>query len=326
MGRRMAIPILLAFCAAVPLCGEEQWRSAVAAAEEAKREGRLGDAERWLRSALEDARRLEPDLAPAATVYNNLAGVYQDMGRYDQAVQAYQRSIDLWQKLGAAGETYLLRTANHLVGLYLECRAPQDAERHHRALVAPLIETRAGRARDPDVSQAIANLGSIEFEKHRYRIARAQFEEALAILDRASAAPPGEMAVLQNNLAMSLLHTGEAEAAVALSRRSIAMLEASGPAGPLLISTLANGANMCLIAHHREEAEALFGRALAMARGTLGEEHPLTAAVMSRYAAFLKAGPRKQEGAVLESRAREIRLRLTHSARETVDVRELSRK
>ena len=83
---------------------------------------------------------------------------------------------------------------------------------------------------------------------------------------------------------------------------------------------------MCLLAHHREEAEALFARALAMARGTVGEEHPLTANVMSRYAALLKAGPRKQEAAVLESRAREIRLHLTHSARETVDVRELSRK
>jgi len=318
----MAITI----CLAVPLCGQEQWRAGAAAAVEFQRDGRLADAERALRSALEDARRLEPDLAPEATIYNNLGGIYQDMGRCDPAVQAYQRSIDLWVKIGPGGETYLLRTANHLVSLYMECGEVQDAERHYRALVAPLIDTRAGRARDPDVSQAVANLGSIEFARHRYREARAHYEEALAILERAADADSREMGVLLNNLAMTLLHTGEPERGLSLSRRSIAILETAAPASPLLIATLANGANMCLMAHYREEAEPLYGRALAIARGTIGEENPLTANVMSRYAALLKAGPRKQEAAVLETRAREIRLHLTHSARETVDVRELSRK
>jgi tetratricopeptide (TPR) repeat protein len=331
MDLRMAIPILLISRTIVPLYSQdssrEHWRSTVSAADEMRRQGRLVDAEHALQSALEEVRALEPDPAPAATIHNNLAGIYQDMGRCDPAVRAYQRSVDLWEKVGARAETYLLRTANHLIGLYLECGAVQDAERHHRALVAPRIATRPGRERDPDVAQAIANRGSIAYVKHRYREARADYEEAVAIQQRASSEPSKEMAILLNNLAFAFLRTGEIDRGLAYSRRSIAMLESTtGSSDPLLISTLANTANLFLIAHRPFDAEPLFDRALAMARSTLGEEHPVTAGVMSAYATLLKGNHRKQEGAVLESRAREIRLRLLHSAaRETVDVRELSR-
>ena len=71
--------------------------------------------------------------------------------------------------------------------------------------------------------------------------------------------------------------------------------------------------------------EALLERSLAMARSTLGEEHPVTMKVMWRYAVLLKETHRKKEAAVLDARVREIRQRLAGpSGRQTVDLRELS--
>jgi hypothetical protein len=134
------------------------------------------------------------------------------------------------------------------------------------------------------------------------------------------------MAILLNNLAFALFRTGETGQALEYSRRSVAMAEsAADRSEPLLIAGLANAADVYAGAKRPSEAEAMLERALTLARGTLGEEHPLTAKVMSRYATLLKETHRKKEAAVLETRAREIRLGLVHSStRETVDLRELS--
>jgi hypothetical protein len=127
-------------------------------------------------------------------------------------------------------------------------------------------------------------------------------------------------------LAFALVRTGEPEQAVADSRRSVAVAESAADASILMrIAGLANAGDVCATARRFPDAEALLERALTMARATLGEEHPITAKVMWRYAALLKETHRKKEAAVLESRVREIRLRLTGSSgRQTVDLRELS--
>jgi tetratricopeptide (TPR) repeat protein len=320
------IIVTLLLIAAVPACCQQDWRSAARDAEAMRLQGRLADAERVLRSILDEVRRLEPDFAPAATVYHNLGGVYQDMGRCDPAVEAYQRSLELWEKAGDAGAKYLMPTANHLVGLYLECGDLRGAEQHYRTLVAPRIAGRGSDERNPDVAQAIGNLGSIEFQKRRFKEARACYEEAFAILERASPEPSREMGILLNNIAFAFLHTGEAARGLESSGRGIAMLEATtAPSDPVRISALANQANLYAIAHRPAEAEPLFVRALESARHILGEAHPVTAAIMARYAALLRSSHRKQEAAALETRAREIQRSFQSTGRSTVDVRELGR-
>jgi tetratricopeptide (TPR) repeat protein len=299
---------------------EDAWRAALAAAERLQGEGHYAEAERTFRSALDEARRLEPDLAPAATTYHNLAGLYQDSGRCDPAIRSYQRSIALWEKVGARGEEYLFRTANHLTGAYLECGLVGAAERHHSVVVAPLLE---GRAEDEDLAQALSNLGSIEYHKGRYTEALSHYQKALGIRDRRSRAPSLESGVLLNNLAFALLRTGDVPGAFAHSRRAIAMIESvAGPAHRLLVWALLDGADLLVLARRPEDAEPLFRRALAMAPAAVGEQHPLTAAVLSHYAALLKATHRKKEASALESRAREIRARVPPT-RQTVDLREL---
>jgi tetratricopeptide (TPR) repeat protein len=187
--------------------GKDGWRARLQAAEECKTQGRLREAERLLWSALDEARLLEPDPAPSATVYHELAGFYQDAGQCDRAARAYRRSVELWAKAGASGERYLLRTANHLVGLHLECGATGAAERAFRSLVAPRLAAAGGREPDADVAQALTNLGSIEYKKGRYSDARSHYEKALALRERLSA-EPAEIGVLLTNLAFALLRAG----------------------------------------------------------------------------------------------------------------------
>jgi tetratricopeptide (TPR) repeat protein len=326
MDLRITIAVVFLTGTALPLSADDTWRSLLAASDELKSQGRFAEAERKLWSALDEARRLAPDLAPAAATYHELAGLFQDTGRCDSAAGAYERSLALWEKVGPRGDVYLFRTANHLVGCDLQCGAAAAAERHHRTFVAPRLAPGRARDRDPDVAQALINLGSLEYLKRQYSAARAHYEEALAIRERVSAAPSPDTAVVLSNLAFALVRAGEVERALAASRRAIEMAEsAAGPSDPLLVSVLVNGAEVHAMARRWSDGEPLIVRALTISRSAAGEEQPLTALVMSRYAALLKRSDRKREAVALENHAREIRSRFPASAlQQTVDVRELS--
>jgi tetratricopeptide (TPR) repeat protein len=329
MDRRTAIAIVFLGLGTPPLAGQEAWRTALSRADELRKERRFADAERTFQTALEEARHLEQDWAPAATAYHNLAGLYHDMGNCHLAVRAYQRSIDLWKKAGASGEPYLFRTANDLVALYLECGAGRDAEGQYNALVAPAIAARAGCDRDPDCAKALGNRGAIAYVRRRYPEARAWYEEALAIRQRIASEPTepaGEIAILLNNIALTFLRSGDLDQALAFSRRSVAALESTAGASPrVLVSGLLNNADIYLRTPQWAEAQPLLDRALASAQ-SLGTEDRLTAAVMTSYAAMLKKAHRNKEAAVMKSRVREISIRSFHGAtRQTVDVQEFPR-
>jgi tetratricopeptide (TPR) repeat protein len=248
------------------------------------------------------------------------------MGRCDPGVRAYQRSIELWKKVGARGESYLLRTADDLVVQYLECGAVPDAEREYNAFVAPSIAARSNCDRDPDCAEAIANRGAIAYKRQRYAEARKMYEEALAIRERISPGPSTEVAILLNNIALALQGAGDLEQALAFSRRSVAAFESTvGPSHPKLIFALVNNANIYLRTPQWAEAQPLLDRALAGVQ-SIGTEHPLTAAVMRSYAAMLKKAHRNKEAAALESRVREMSVLSLHGgARQTVDVQEFPR-
>jgi uncharacterized membrane protein len=148
---------------------------------------------------------------------------------------------------------------------------------------------------------------------------------ALALRERLSA-EPAEMGVLLTNLAFALLRAGEVDAALASSRRALALFEASAGASPaLLLSALVSAADLNMLAKRWTEAEALLDRALGWAQRTVGENHRLTATVLSYQAVLCKATHRKKEGAALENRATEIRRSwLRSAARQEVNVRVLS--
>jgi tetratricopeptide (TPR) repeat protein len=301
------------------LPGQDSWLSAVSEANRLQSAGQYSEAERVLLSALDEARRLAPDLGPVATTYHNLAGVYQDMGRCDAAVQAYQRSVALWEKVGDRGRVYLFRTANHLVGLYLQCGQIAEAERHHDALIEPSV----GGCEGADVAEALTNLGSIEYQKGRHSAALAHYRQALSMRERLAGTTSLDIGILLNNLAFAELRTGDVESAVANSRRALALIEPMvGPADRLLVWTLLDRADLLVLARRPAEADPLYARALAAARAGIGEDHPLTAVALTHYAVLLKTTGRKKDAARLEARAREIRARVP-PIRQTVDIREL---
>jgi tetratricopeptide (TPR) repeat protein len=288
------------------------------------REGRFPDAERSLQSALEQARRLEPDLAPAALTYESLGSLYRDMRQCGESAAAYQRSLHLWEKVGPPGDRRFLQTANNLVSLYLECGNLEQAERHQRALVEP--RARMLSREDPMYANVLDIRGSIQLAKHHNSEASALYQEALLLREHAASKSLPEMAGLLNNLAVSRARCGNAGQAIEYNRRALGLLESAGePFFPMLV-TLTNGAHLLRVSRRYTEAEPLIQRALALARSAYGEDSPTTAAVLLEYSAVLKGGKRKLEAAAMDRRAHQIQINSFRAGtRQTVDIRELSK-
>ena len=302
---------------------EAAWHSWILTADQSMRTGDFRAAERSLKAALEEARRLEPNLAPAATTYNNFGTLYQDMRMCNESASAYQRSLHLWEMAGPSSDPYFLRTASNLVGMYLECGNLEQAERHQRALVDPRFkELNRG---DPEYAKVLTNLGSIQLLKHHYSEARALYEEGLMRWKQAAPEPSLEIVGLLNNLALSLLGTGESDQAIEYNRRAISMLESiGGLSNPMLVKLLSNGAKLLCSAQRCAEAEPILERTLTLARNVCGQDHPITAAVLLQYSEVLKSTKRKKEAAAMHRLAREIQANSFHS-RQTIDIQELSR-
>ena len=74
----------------------------------------------------------------------------------------------------------------------------------------------------------------------------------------------------------------------------------------MLARTLNNLASQAARTGHREEAGQCLRRALDIAERRLGPEHPVYAAILANYAAFLREGGEKSQAKALQARSDQI--------------------
>jgi hypothetical protein len=89
--------------------------------------------------------------------------------------------------------------------------------------------------------------------------------------------------------------------------RSVELLESKmGPEHPILLSGLNNLATVYAVTRRRDEADATFQMELVVAQKYVGANHPMYGAVLSNYAAFLRANGRKAEAKALAAQSKEV--------------------
>jgi tetratricopeptide (TPR) repeat protein len=91
-----------------------------------------------------------------------------------------------------------------------------------------------------DLAATLAGLGTLSLEAHDPVAAKASFERALTIVEKALGPDSPHTAKFQSNLAGALQETGEIDRAIDLSQRSLRTLENSfGPDHPSVAITVA---------------------------------------------------------------------------------------
>src|SRR5262249_50394147 len=150
--------------------------------------------------------RLSPDDPAIAGALNNLALVYQALGKTVEAERFYQRAIERFRKIYGSDSPKLARLVQNLTSLYIDQGQHGKAERSLRRLLA--LRPDASR-RDPLDTIRTLQLQALSMQgMHRYRDAEGFFRRALLAGEDAKGDQVYKaISVVLNNLARLYIET-----------------------------------------------------------------------------------------------------------------------
>jgi tetratricopeptide (TPR) repeat protein len=143
-------------------------------------------------------KALGPDHPDVAVSLNNLANLYDKLGRYGDAEQLFKRSLAILEKVLGPNHTDVGLSLNNLAGVYNERGRYGDAEPLYKRSLA--IYERVLGPDHPNVALSLNNLAELYRAEGRYADAEPLLKRALAIREKALGPNHPDVAVLLNNL------------------------------------------------------------------------------------------------------------------------------
>ncbi len=240
--------------------------------------GRFEAARASFQRALDDPA-LPPDHPKRALLLNNLGQAVDSLGRYEEALTLYSRSLDMLStSLGS--EHPRVATALGNVGAAQQALGRID-EAHDSFARSLAITERAYGPDHPEAAMALKNLAGTVRDRGDTPGALRLLERSLAIVER-SMGPEHPMA------AESLMGLGSARhdaGDFAGSRRDLLRAlvireKILGQEHPQVALVLGGLGNVELSQHRRSEARRYFSRGLAIVEKAFGPDHPDIAAYL----------------------------------------------
>lgn len=239
-------------------------------------------------------------------VLHQLLIVRSSQGRYDEAEELGQRSLEIRERL--------LGTDHHHTGATLGMigLAILDSGRHAEAeellaRSARILEANLS-PRHPEVTHAKANLATARRELGHLDEAEKLLREVIPEVESRLGPDHPELAPYFNELGVILFFDHRWEEAATQYRRSLEIAEKRlGGNHPMTGMFRGNLAEAIALAGRPEEAEPLFRSSIALLRDRLGERHPILADPLRALALVEISLGRSQEAEILLLEAISIR-------------------
>ncbi|HEY9869662.1 MAG TPA: tetratricopeptide repeat protein, partial [Candidatus Obscuribacterales bacterium] len=225
--RAILLTATLAFAVAPASdCADQTgWPEYLEQARAAQESGRLSDAEKMFRLAVDGAEKAKADAKDVAAAMNGLAAVYARQGRPDLAARMYEKSLgNLERALGQANPG-LIQTMLDLGSIY-------ESEGNHGAAatlynrVFAINEKNFGPGH-PEVARSLNRLASVRVQQGKYAQAEEHFKRAISIMEGAPAASREELATMLEEYADLLKRTNRPAEATQAEERARAARSAS---------------------------------------------------------------------------------------------------
>ncbi|MEG4005278.1 tetratricopeptide repeat protein [Microcoleus sp. Pol11C1] len=287
----------------------------------AKGQSLWAEAEKWFKACLQmTEKRCGAEHSLTAKSVNNLALLYDAMGRYPEAEPLYVRSLSIYeQQLGADYPDTAL-SLNNLAALYDAMGRYAEAEPLYVRSLS-IYEQQLG-ADHPNTATTLSNQAELYRAMGRYPEAEPLYVRSLAIREQQLGAEHPDTALSLNNQALLYHAMGRYPEAEPLYVRSLAIREQKlGAEHPYTATSLNNLAQLYSAMGHYQEAEPLYVRSLSIREQQLGADHPDTAKSLNNLAWLYKEMGRYPEAEPLLARALEIlfnRLGENHPNTQTV--------
>jgi tetratricopeptide (TPR) repeat protein len=241
-----------------------------------------------------------------ASSLNNLAVLYREMGRYEEAEPLYKRSLAISETQLGPDHPDTGISLNNLASLYESMGHYDAAEPLYERSLA-ISETQLGPDH-PDTGTSLNNLASLYESMGHYDAAEPLYKRSLAIRETQLGPDHPSTGTSLNNLAGLYEAMSRYDAAEPLYKRSLAIREAQlGPNHPSTGSSLNNLAELYREMGRYDAAEPLYKRSLAISEAELGPNHPSTGSSLNNLALLYREMGRYEEAEPLYKRSLSIR-------------------
>ncbi len=232
-----------------------------------------------LASGVQQARALDEEPIVQAELYGTLGGVYQRLGKYDQADTLLQLALARRQQLLPRGDPDVARSYVALGLLRLEQARLDSAERLIRTGLALV---RGGHPVDRSAeATALGALGRLLEERGAYPAAADTLLAAVR-LDSLTHATPADRAADLAELANTEFYAGQYDASDSLNRSLLTLYrDLYGERHPLVADALINLGAIQQVRGDYTRAEQFDRQALDITVGWYGPDHPETASAMT---------------------------------------------
>jgi len=252
-----------------------------------QKQGRYAEAEELLLRAVGIGERLGPRSVTLGASHGEIALLYQEMGRREEAAGSYRRALAIHEQHYGPDHvevaTLLLNQGSLLRDMGDRARAREGYERALTIFEASYGEVHA------HVATALTNLAGLRLDLGDLEGAMPLLERSVAVYEQTVGPDHEWVASGLNNLAMVHQQLGDLQTAWELLARAVAIWErALGPDHP---NTVAGRNNLAFVlADNGDLAEALamFEAEVVTASERLGPEHPTVATAIANAAGILR--------------------------------------
>jgi serine/threonine protein kinase/tetratricopeptide (TPR) repeat protein len=222
-----------------------------------------------------EAQALDREPVVQAELYQTLGGIYEKLGKFDQADKLLRESLETRRSLQAPNAVDVSRGQTALALLRSDQARFDDAERLARDALASVRSV--ARADDPQVAAATAALGQILEQRGAYDQAIATLEDAVRLRSR-----PGmessELAATLFELANTHFYAGHYDISESINQRVLVLHRGQfGDAHPLVAEDLINLGAIQYERGRYADAERLYRQALDINRTWYGKDSYRTA-------------------------------------------------
>lgn len=225
-----------------------------------------------------------------ATLMDTLGTVYMGLGLYDQARPLLDRAVANRRERSLEDQLSLSDSLSHLGDLLTRQAQLDDAEKVYREALQLDASRPRDRASQVQLANAMYGFGILLARQGRYAEAQQRLRDALTRQQALYGAVHPDVARTLKDLAQAVEDGGDANAALPLMQRAVAMqrqLRANAP-HPDLAEALNDLALLYEVRGDYDAAEKFYLESLSMKRRLYGDKHPEIASTMGNLASTLQ--------------------------------------
>lgn len=235
--------------------------------------------------ALAYDREHRPEQAPHDQ--HHIGDCYRDLQRYQEAVRAYEKALQLKRSIFGEKHREVAATLNSLAGVYVDLGEYAEAKARYELALA-MYERNDG-SQHPEVATVLANLAEVHLKFGEIAEAKARYERALVIAEAFHGPTHPRVAEILDGLGILYRILDDYGQAMKLHQRALAINEKVQDSEHASVASSLNNLAATLVARGEYgEAKARYERALAILERLYSPEHPRVAATLTSLAFVYK--------------------------------------